>query len=457
MASILSGARGLLGKVFAKNSVAEQILVWQVAGQVIGALMAPMLTELTKLVNSQAQTTPLSAAQLADMVVRAIVSASEGADLAKLVGVAPSDFRRLVDAAGDGPSPGDLVVALRRGLIAQHGAGADSTSFEQGIRESHLHNKWTDIVRQLGTALPSPTDALEALLEGQVDDATARSLYEKFGGDPEHFTMLFNTRGSAPTPLEASEMANRGIIPWDGTGAGVTSQHQAFLEGPYRDKWLEPYRKLAEYKPPARTITAMVRSGALSDEKALKLFRELGLAQDMAQAMLDDAHHQKLAASKDLAKGDVETLYRDQVISAADATTMFGALGYSAQESAWLLAMQDLKRSVAAINAATSRVHTLYVNRKIDKAGAVGALNSLHVPAAQVDQLLSTWDIERFTNVKVLSQGEIASAFFYKILGQDEAMAELVAIGFTPLDAWIILSVRTHNPLPNKPPAGPGG
>jgi hypothetical protein len=52
-------------------------------------------------------------------------------------------------------------------------------------------------------------------------------------------------------------MANRGIIPWSGSGPRSTSFEQAFLEGPWRNKWLGPFRKAAEYFPPPRTITAM--------------------------------------------------------------------------------------------------------------------------------------------------------------------------------------------------------
>jgi len=444
-----------LGKLFKGGGAAEQLLIWAVLGQVIGAVLAPELQLLQREVYKALPATPLSPAQLADMAVRHIVSREDGASYARESGIAPKDFERLVQQAGEGPAPGDLAEALRRGIIPEFGQGPGETSFEQGFAESHLGDKWAEMVKRLSIREPTPADALDALLQGQLSPERARELYQRFGGDMDHFEWLFNARGQAPTPVELLDLANRGIIPWDGEGPEVTSYHQGFLEGPARNKWEQPFRALGEYRPPARTITAMVRSGSLSYERALQLFRELGLSQDMAQAMLDDAHHQKTAPTRDLALATVEQLYREQVIDAAAATAMLAELHYTAEEAGFILQLQDLNRAVAAVNSAIGRVHTLYVTRKIDKQRALGALSSLHVPSGQQEDLVATWDIERSSNVKVLTAAEIASAFYYQIITQELAMAELEAIGYTPLDAWILLSVRSHKALDNMPAPGP--
>jgi hypothetical protein len=444
-----------IGKLFKGGGAAEQLLIWAVLGQVIGAVLAPELELIQREVFKALPSTPLSPAALAEMVVRHVVGEADGESYARESGIAPQDFRRLVQTAGEGPAPVELAEALRRGLIPEKGQGADATSFEQGLAESHLRDKWAEVIKRLAVREPTPIDPLEALLEGQLSEEEARNLYQRFGGDPEHFTWLFNSRGSAPTPLEAIEMANRGIIPWEGEGAGVVSYIQAFLEGPWRNKWAEPYRKLGEYRPPARTITAMVRSGSLSDERALELFKDIGMTAEIAQAMLDDAHHEKLAPTRQLALGMVEQLYREQIVSAEDATGMLGALHYTAEEAALILQLQDLQRAVKATDAAIGRIHTLYVTRKIDRSRAVGALSALHVPPAQQEDLVATWDVERSSNVKVLTAAEIASAHYYKIIDQPLAIQELVGIGYTPLDAWILLSVRSHKPLDNMPAPGP--
>jgi hypothetical protein len=442
-----------LSKLFGKGGIGEQLVVFGVLQQLLGAVLGPELEMLTRFVNDKLQATPLTPADLADMVVRHIVSAPLGEAYAKQSGVAPSDFARMVESAGEGPAPGDLAEALRRGLIPETGTGPDSTSFEQGIAESHLRDKWRATLKGLSVKEPSPADALDALLEGQLPLERARELYGRFGGDLEHFQWLFDTKGSAPTPLEAAQMANRNLIPWEGEGPDVVSFHQAFLEGPWRNKWEAPYRRLAEYHPPPRTVTALVRSGAITDAQAVDLFKQEGLSQELATAMLHDAHKQKLAAAHELAKAEVDTLYHDQIVSADQADAMYMALGWTKEEAAFHRAVQDMRRTVAALNQAIGRVHNLYVARKITKQSASGVLDALHVPSAQRDSLFGDWDIERGANVKVLSAAEIASAFFYKVIDQGTAVTELVDDGYTEVDAWILLSVRQHGPLPN-PPAG---
>ena len=55
---------------------------------------------------------------------------------------------------------------------------------------------------------------------------------------------------------------------------------------------------------------------------------------------------------------------------------------------------------------------------------------------------------------KTLSATEIASACFNKVIDQDAATAGLVNVAYTPLDAWIILSVSMGARPPNQPHRG---
>jgi len=442
-----------LGDLFRKGGIGEQLVVWDVLGVVLSTVLAPAMQLLTREVNKVLPGTPLTPAQLSDMVVRHIVEMAAATAYARESGIDETDFERMVQSAGEGPAPGDLAEALRRGIIQETGAGADETSFEQGLAESHLRDKWAPVVKLLAVREPTPADALRALLQGQIEEQRARDLYQRFGGDPQHFDWLFDSEGSAPTPLEAISMANRGIIPWDGRGPDTVSYEQAFLEGPWRDKWADPYRAFGTYVAPPRTVTALVRSGALTDQQAIAEFQKQGMTREMATAMLTDAHHVKTAAHRDLARGDILGFYRDGVVSRDDATAMLGAMGDTKEDVALLLDLEDVRREVAAVNGAISRVHGYYVARRIEAADASNDLDALRVPAAQRDQLLATWEVERASNLKTLSAAEITSAFFYNLIDQETAQQLLVADGYSPGAAWILLSVRKHTPLPN-PPAG---
>jgi hypothetical protein len=441
--------------LFGKGSIIEQILVWQVLGQVMGAVLGPELQLMQNAVNLITQAVQLSPAVCADMVVRNILTHEQGEFIAKQSGLSPDDFRALVLDTGDAPAPQQLMEALRRGIIQWDTDSGGLPSALHGLQQGRLRDEWAPLIRELGFTPIPVADAVDAVVEGQISYAEGEHIAYLGGIKAPDFKILFNTRGNPPGPMELVDLVRRGHIPMRGTGPDVTSLQQGIFEGATKDKWEPHYEQLAEALPPPRTVTALLRAGSITDQQAAKLFQQAGLSQEMAAAYVNDAHHQKLAASKDLAKADIETLYRDQMLSAADATTMIESLGFSAEDAAFLLSLQDVKRVITAVQQAIGRIHTLYVARKIDATAAIGALNSLHVPDAQVQQLLATWDVERGANVKVLSQAEIASAFFYQIIDQATAMAELQNIGFTPLDAWIILSVRMHKQLPNQPAPGP--
>lgn len=444
-----------LSDLFGKGSVAEQLFVWGVLQGVVSALLTPEMQELQQLSFKILTNTPLSPADAATAANRHFLTADEAAGEASLSGVSSDRLAILTDLAGDAPAPGDLATALRRGLIPESGTGPDAVTFEQGIAEGNLRDKWTDVMRELAVQWPTPDDALNALLEGQISDADARALYAKFGGAPEYFQMLFDTRGSAPTPVEAATMANRGVIPWDGTGAGVVSFAQAFLEGPWRNKWEAAYRKLAQYYPPPRTITAMFKEGALTETEALSYLEQQGLTPDLARAYVTGANSQASAKAKDLTEGSVIALYEARLITEADAESFLQALRYSAENARLLIELADLRRSIAEVTSAVSRVRTLYVGHKITGAVAQSILTELAVPADQIPGIVRTWKLEASVNVKQLTEAQIVDAYAIKLLSQSEAQSELEAIGYTPRDAWVLLSIKAKGKLPGEPATGP--
>lgn len=441
--------------LFGGNSALMQIFEWQVVGSLVSTVMGPVLQEMTNVANEALPNVPLTPQQAAMAVVRNFYPAGDAETQARMGGVSPDLFKILVALSGSAPAPGDLAVALRRGIIPETGSGADSISFTQGIAEGDLADKWADVMRKLAVQWPSPTDALAALLEGQVSEAEGKALYEKFGGDPDYFTLLYNTQGTAPTPSEALTLANRGIIPWTGKGAGVVSYEQAFLEGPWRNKWEGPYKALGEYLPPPRTVTAMVKSGGLDHTTAAKLLSDQGLAPALVTAYLNDATQTSTAATKAITVSEVLNMYAAQLLDATSARGMLTGAGYSAHDADLLMAYTDLTRVIQQVTYAVGRVRSLYVAHKISRDTAVSALTSLEVPPANVPQIVADWDVAAQANIKQLTEAQVTSAFKAGLVDQAQAMNELEGMGYVPHDAWILLSLRHGSPLPGEPPLGP--
>lgn len=442
-----------LGGVFGQGKeAAAQLFIWQVMGQIVETLMSPLMNELQRSVNQVSQTTPLTPAQLADMVVRNFIDLADGTDYAKQSGVAASDFQRMVYASGDAPGPEMLVEALRRQVIPATGTGGDVVSFQQGIAEGRLADKWAAMVQALGDVPLPVADAVDAVVEGQIpmDQAQQEAYYS--GVTAERFQILVNTRGNPPSPGELFELYRRGVIPLEGTGPTVTSVQQGIYEGATKDKWFDALANLVLYVPPPRTVTAMVRANSISADQALAWWKAAGMDDTTAQAFLADAQKPSASSSHTITASEISALYADQLISQSQAESMLQTLGYSETDAAGIMQLAAYNVSKGQLTSAVNRIRSLYLARKISRADAQATLGDLHVAAAQVTAMLDMWDVDYSANVKVLSESQVASALYYQVIDQTTAMSALQAMGYGAHDAWVLLSVRAHSALPDEPP-----
>lgn len=464
----------LLGAA-SSNDTARQMFTWGILYGIVTSVFQPIVTEIEQEEWEAAVQAGLHRAltpdELAVMVVRGYIDQGTGQAEAAKAGVQQGDFDQMVAVRRNPVAPQEAAVAARRNIMPQSGVAPGGVSYENAIIEGDLGNQWAPVIQALATTIPTPADILQAVLQGQVPAGTdPRQLYTKCGGeltDPDGFdwyTLMFNTRGSAPTPMEAGDMAKRGVIPWgDGTagnplieGPGAVSFHQAFLEGPWRNKWEPAFRALTEYFPPPRSVVAMLHNGSITNAQATTWLSEQGLAPATIQAYIADATRTKTSKTKELNEGAVTTLLVDKLVDQPTAVGLYEALGYTAAEAGLLASSAQARQTIADLNKNVNKVNSYYVAHKINRATATSELSALGLPADRVSALLAGWDIDRTANVRVLTPAQIADAWEYGVFTQDEAQAELGLLGYTPLDAWTVLSIKAKQPLPAKP-AGVGG
>ena len=448
------------------NDAARQLFIWGVLYGLTSSVFLPVTTEVQQEAWQAAVEANLHRAltpdELATMVVRGWIDQGAGEAEAAKAGVAQNDFANMVNNRRNPIPPEEAAVALRRKIIPEGGAPG-SVSYNTAIQEGNLGNQWGPVIQELAKTIPTPADVLQAYLEGQIgDEATARALYTAVGGldvDPANgvdwFTLMFDTRGSAPTPMEALTMLNRGIIPENGTGPQATTYQQAFLEGPWRNKWEQAFLGLRFYLPPPRTVVAMLRSGSLDPATAADLLQKQGLTPELAAAYIADATHGRTSTAKQLNVSTIEQLFLDKAISQADAHNYLTQLGYAPTEADLLLESANLRQTNADLTKNITRVATYYIAHKIDQTTATTMLGQLGLPADQVAHLLQGWNIDRQANVKRLTPAQITAGWADDIFTQAEAQASLEADGYTPFDAWALLSIKNKGPLPGQPPQGP--
>lgn len=396
--------------------------------------------------------TPLSVPDAALALLRGNISAGRAEEAARIAGVSGEDFQTIVDNTGEPPAVEALLGLWRRGVLSD-------AKLEQGIRQSRVRDEWIEDIKRMGVQAPSAAEVLDAYLKGQISEETARSRWAQGGGDPSWFTDAYNANGAAPTPDQLVVMANRGVIPWEGTGPGVTSYAQGFLEGPWRNKWAKAFRDVSAYLPPPRTVTALLNSGAITVDQAADLLRKQGLPEVLVTAYTTDSHHTKTAKSRDLAVGTIETLYRDKAIAQLDAHDMLTGLGYDATDADFILAVVDLQRVQKYTEAVITTVHSRYTGYYIDRSTASAELDALQVASDQRDDLLTLWDMERSVRTKRLTEAQIVSAFKKGILTQDEAFQMLTDQGYPDREATILMilaGAKSAEPTVPNPSASTG-
>lgn len=449
----MAGWDALLGV----GSTAEQFFIWQVAGQVVSDLLGPTFALIAQDVNAGHPVMVLTPADLADAVIRNYITQADGAAEAAKSGLDSTRFGHLVDAAGNPPGPEWLARIQLRGDLLGSGTGPDSTSYEQGIAEGDTKNKWADIILKGSMEWPSPSEVIDAIVRSQSTSVPLDQLYEMTGADPRWLQLRIDTRGNPPSLTELIELKRRGLIPFKGTGSDALTFEQGIHEGDTKNKWEPFFEALTDYIPPPRTVATLLKTGSVTTDAAQGYYQDAGMSPDLAAAYVKSAKGEKMAGSKSLAEGTVLTLYETQAIDGPTAAGYLGKLGYDTADVAFMLELADLQRELKAINAAVSKVGSLYIGHKITHAAAVEALTGLDVIGPHQQHLLTTWDLERTANVKALTAAQIVDAWEYQVYDQPTATAELVAIGYTPFDAWTLLSVKNKAPLPGKPAQGPAG
>jgi hypothetical protein len=445
-----------LGDLLGPGSTIEQMFVYNIVGQVLQAVTSPYLTELAGVVNTASPVVPLSAADAATAVNRSFLTDADGQAEAAKQGVDAARFAVMQHLAGNAPAPEELATALRRGLIPADGSGPAAVTFQQGIAEGNLLNKWGPVIQELAKAIPSPADVVDAMVKGQVTAADGATLFELVGGDPKYFQLLVNIAGNPPSPGELLALAQRQVIPWDGTGPDATTFQQGFYEGRSKDKWEPIYRHLAEYYPTASEVVELYRWGELTIAEATGMLTQRGLSAAESARWIAYGDANAVDDYRGLTEQAILAMLSVNYISDDQARTMLAAIHKGPAAIDQLIAYGHVQRAIQSLNQAVSRVGNLYEARKIPASTATDALTRLGIPAAAIAGIIADWDAVASINVKTLTEAQIVDAWAAKVLTDGEAEQELNNIGYTPFDAWVLLSVKAKAPLPDRPAQGPG-
>jgi hypothetical protein len=431
----LTGLLGAVGKVggwLAQNVIGTAIGFG--VGQALSAVLNPYFVRLVQDAWRSNPNQVLTPAELAQAVIRGYLDAGTAQDEAAASGIDPQRFGLMLRLAMQPPPLGEALRLWRRGWISED--DLIDVARRQNVTETDL-----ELLRRATTEWPSWGEILDGYLEGQISEADARDLFERAGGDPDLFDFLFRTRGQAPTPPQLLDLLNRGIIPERGTGPDAVSYEQGFLEGPWRNKWLEPFLALREYVIPPRSVVPLLRSGAITRERAIELLAKSGVTREDAEAMTAEAASGKLAPEKDLVKTEVVAAYREGLLRREEAAASLEQLGYEPDEADLILAIADHAWERSYRDAAANRIRTLYVKGSITEDEASAALAQLGITGEALSKRLALWDIERELPRAELTLAQMQTAVRRGIVSEDRFREWLRLKGYDAEEIEILVAL----------------
>ena len=389
----------------------------------------------------------LDPADAALAVLRGNMSQADGYAAAARQGVGETDFDVLIGNTGEPPAIEEMLMLWRRNEVS-------TPELERAITQSRIRNEWIPYILKLAIEPPSQADVLNARVQGQISDAEAQKRFAEAGGDPTWYAAAYDSTANSPSPQQLAEMANRGIIPWSGTGPAQATWQQGFLEGRWKDKWESAYKQLAVYHPPPREIATLVKEGGLNQDQAEALWAQAGLPPELVTLYWNAAHYNRTSTVHELAQGEIVKLYNDKAVTRDEATKMLESVNWTATDANWLLDIADLAAERSLLEKGIAKIGSLYQAWKIDRNAASAALATLEVGSAQVEQTIKIWDLERSSNVKVLTAAEITDAWFYQLITPQQAQAMLEQRGYSPYDAWLLLNIKNKGEIADFPPPG---
>lgn len=347
-------------------------------------------------------------------------------------GVDAHDANLLFEMSGLPPGAEQMIELWRRGEI-------DEDRVRQALIEGHIKIKYADDVLKLRYQPLSASVAAEALVRQRIPEAKAVSIAEKNGLARDDFLLWSDMLGRPIGTVQALQLARRGEFTFD-------QFKDVVARSDVRTEFADDLWKLKRVLPRMTTIHQLVANGSLTKQRATEMVIDLGYDADVAHGIVESAVKGKTQHTRDLAAGQIDSLYESGLEPRTWALEALIGLGYDHDEAEWHLELLEARRLLAALQSHLSVVHRSYVTHKIDEEQAQTELDELQMRDEARDLLLQTWTRERNANVARLSNAQIGQALKHAGMTREEAVQRWQENGYPVDDAKWLADIAMKTP-----------
>jgi hypothetical protein len=369
--------------------------------------------------------TPLSPADAALAYLRGNIPYGQALSVATEWGILESDFQVMIDNTGEPLGLEQMLEAYRRGFISED-------RLKQGILESRIRDDWIPTAVQLRYSPMSTAEAVNAVVQDQLDMTAAEQIADQNGLTPGAFQTLVNTAGSPLSRTEMEDLYNRGLV----TQSQV---EQALRESRLKNKYNSYAFDLHNRLLDTGQVSDAVLYGTLTVQEAIDKAMLHGYTSQDAAIIASSAVNRKLETERRQVVSAVVSLYEANGIDESDATSIASAMGFEPSQTAFILQAAEFRRNEKLVAAALSAIRSKYIGHHIAQSEVSAYIDALGLPTAQRDQVLQLWTIEREANVRMLTPAQVVKAFNTGLIDQTDATTRLTNLGYNSIDAGLLL------------------
>ena len=287
--------------------------------------------------------------------------------------------------------------------------------------------------------------------EGYEDVASvAESDLKAAGILPDTLKKYWGAHWQLPSVQMGYEMLHRGIITQDDL---MMLLRAADVMPFWRQKLID-----ISYQPLTRVdVRRMHKLGVIDDAGLIKAYKDIGYNDENAQKLADftklynsnpetseetktDRDRQSW---KDLTKADIIGGYQDGLFNLEESREALFNLGYSEEESDFLLSRADYDTEKDSVNKLIAAYHTAYIGNTMTHNDITEKLMALNLTGKRIENLFNVWDIEKSVRTQKPTKAEILSFLRQKIIDRETAISELLGMGYPQKYVdWYMSSVK---------------
>lgn len=368
-------------------------------------------------------------------------------------GMLPEDVDRSIELVDVIPGPTDQIrMAVREAfdpaIVRDYQLDADlhKVPFDT-LEKVGLSEEWARYYWYAHWVLPSVMQGYEMLHRGEISEGELTTLMKSLDIMPGWIDHLIAISYRPYTRVDARRMYGMGVIDEDG------------VRGAYRDLGYHGDKLdnmvaftmgfyVEDVKEETKTdILTAYYEGVLSREEGLSLLLDIGYKEPYAQSYIaatayrieqrerrdeEEDVEEELIKEREFTKADILSAYEDKVFSEEETRANLAAINYPATVINVLIAKVDYKVVQKLIREEIGTTKTLYVNQEIEVPAVHERLGKYALPATQIAELLTLWDIERARKTERPSVSQLFTFYYAGIITEERLREELDKHKYSP-------------------------